>query len=160
MWCRCFYTTGTWVFIYLIVWYMAALGNEKFNDLVYKYVTGAALYAYLSHYFFILIISVGIVRPYKIEFIPGLCLMFFGTFILIFITYWPLNAFLELLYPPVEVKKAEINDIADGDEGEGDEPPAEDETPKAEDDNQNKDDQADNKEDQPENNDDANNQAD
>jgi hypothetical protein len=137
-WLRCFYTTGTWVFVYIIVWFMAALGNEKFNDLVYKYVTGAALYAYLSHYFFILIISVGIVRPYNLGFIPALNLMFFGTYILIFVTYWPLNAFIELLYPPVETKKADINDIPDGDEGQDPSvPPEEEKDEQTPDENQN-----------------------
>lgn len=123
-WLRCLYTTGTWTGVFITVWYMAAIGNEKFNDLVYKYVTGSALYAYLSHYFFILIISVGIVRPYQIGFIPGLFLMFFGTFLLIFITYWPLNAFMEALFPPVESKKAEIEEIPDGEEPDEPQAPA------------------------------------
>lgn len=115
-WLRCLYTTGTWTGVFITVWYMASIGNEKFNDTVYKYVTGSALYAYLSHYFFILIISVGVVRPYQIGFIPGLFLMFFGTFLLIFITYWPLNYFIESLFPPVESKKADIEEIPDGEE--------------------------------------------
>ena len=82
------------------------IGNDKFNDTVYKYMTGGSLYAYLSHYFFIIIISVSLVRPYKIKFIPAFFLMFFGTFFLIFITYWPLNALYELIVPPKEIVKA------------------------------------------------------
>ena len=70
--------------------------------MIYKYVTGAALYAYLSHYFFILVISVTLVRPYHIGFIPALFLMLFGTFLLIFLTYWPLNALYECIFPPKE----------------------------------------------------------
>jgi len=34
--------------------------------------------------------------------------MFFGTFFLIFITYWPLNALYELVVPPKEMKKADL----------------------------------------------------
>lgn len=34
--------------------------------------------------------------------------MFFGTFFLIFITYWPLNALYELIVPPKEMKKADL----------------------------------------------------
>jgi hypothetical protein len=58
---------------------MAHIGNEKFNDTIYNYVSGSALYAYVSHYFFILIISVMIVRPNKIGFVGAFFLMFFGT---------------------------------------------------------------------------------
>lgn len=65
---QCLYTTGTYVFVYSIVWIMALIGNDKFNETFYKYFTGAALYAYLSHYFFIIMFSVLIVRPYKLTF--------------------------------------------------------------------------------------------
>jgi hypothetical protein len=105
---QCLYTTGTWLWVFTIVWLMAYIGNDKFNETIYKYVTGASLYAYLSHYFFILIISVMIVRPYHIGFIPALFLMLFGTFFLIFITYWPLNALYELCFPPKEVKAMDL----------------------------------------------------
>lgn len=106
-WLQCLYTTGTWVFVYTTVWLMAAFGNSQYDGVSYKYVTGAALYAYLSHYFFILIISVLLVRPYQIGFIPALFIMLFGTFFLIFITYWPLNALYELAYPPKETQPAD-----------------------------------------------------
>lgn len=96
---QCLYTTGTWIWVYLIIWMMAKVGNEKFNDTVYTYVCGASLYAYVSHYFFILILSVLVVRPYKITFIPALFIMLFGTFLLIFLTYWPLNFLYGLVVP-------------------------------------------------------------
>lgn len=105
---QCLYTTGTWLFVFATVWFMAEIGNDKFHDTTYKYVTGAALYAYLSHYFFILIISVMIIRPYHIAFIPALFIMLFGTFLLIFITYWPLNALMELIFPPKETKSMDL----------------------------------------------------
>jgi hypothetical protein len=105
---QCLYTTGTWLWVFTIVWIMASIGNDKFHPTVYKYMTGASLYAYLSHYFFIIIISVSLVRPYKIKFIPAFFLMFFGTFFLIFITYWPLNALYELVVPPKEMKAADL----------------------------------------------------
>ena len=65
------------------------------------------MYAYLSHYFFILVISVTLVRPYHIGFIPALFLMLFGTFLLIFLTYWPLNALYECLFPPKQTIAAD-----------------------------------------------------
>lgn len=106
-WLQCLYTTGTWIFMFGIVWLMAVIANDKFNDTFYKYVTGSALYAYLSHYFFILIISVGIIRPYHLGFIPALFIMLFGTLLLIFLTYWVLNAIYELIFPPKETKAHE-----------------------------------------------------
>jgi len=108
---RCLYTTGTWLWVYNIIWLMHKIGNDKFNDSVYNYVCGSSLYAYLSHYFFILIISVMIVRPYKMEFIPALFLMLFGTNFLIFITYVPLNFLYELVFPPKVYKKADETPI-------------------------------------------------
>lgn len=106
---QCLYTTGTWLWVYTIIWIMAHIANDKFNDTVYNYVCGASLYAYVSHYFFILILSVMVVRPYKMKFIPALFVMLFGTFFLIFITYWPLNFIYELIVPPKETKKLDVD---------------------------------------------------
>mmetsp|Transcript_12709 Transcript_12709/g.21410 ORF Transcript_12709/g.21410 Transcript_12709/m.21410 type:complete len:384 (-) Transcript_12709:73-1224(-) len=103
------YTTGTWLWLYTIIWIMAHIANDKFHDGVYNYFCGAALYAYVSHYFFILIISVMIIRPYKVNFIPALFIMLFGTFFLIFATYYPLNFMYELVFPPKETKKLETD---------------------------------------------------
>jgi hypothetical protein len=36
--------------------------------------------------------------------------MFFGTFVLIFITYWPLNALYELVFPPKETIKMDLEE--------------------------------------------------
>jgi hypothetical protein len=106
---QCLYTTGTYVFVYTIAWIMALVGNDKFNDTFYKYFTGAALYAYLSHYFFIILLSVTIVRPYKLDFTEAFAIMFFGTFLLIIATYWPLNALYELVFPPKEYAKLDVD---------------------------------------------------
>jgi len=35
--------------------------------------------------------------------------MFFGTFFLIFITYWPLNALAECISPPKEIVKMDLS---------------------------------------------------
>ena len=103
-----------WVFA--IIWMMAKVGNEKFNPMVYNYICGSSLYAYVSHYFFILIISVMIVRPYKIDFIPAFFIMLFGTQICIFCTYVPLNYLYELCVPPKETKKMEVEIKSEKDE--------------------------------------------
>lgn len=42
--------------------------------------------------------------------------MLFGTFLLIAITYWPLNALYECIWPPKETKPADTT-AEDGSEG-------------------------------------------
>lgn len=88
---------------------MAEISNDKKNDTFYKYFTGASLYAYLSHYFFIILLSVLVVRPYKLTFPEAFCLMFFGTLVIIFLTYWPLNWVYELIFPPKETKHMDLS---------------------------------------------------
>jgi hypothetical protein len=106
---QCLYTTGTWIWVYMIIWVMALIANDRFHKPTYNLICGSSLYAYLSHYFFILIISVMVVRPYKLGFIPALFLMLFGTFFLIYATYIPLNFIYELIFPPKETVKMEVN---------------------------------------------------
>lgn len=103
---QCLYTCGTWLWVFSVIWMMHLVGNKQFNKTTYNLICGSSLYAYVSHYFFILIISVMIVRPYKIGFIPAFFLMLFGTEFLIFATYIPLNFLYELCVPPKETKAA------------------------------------------------------
>ena len=105
---QCLYTSGTWMWVFAIIWMMAIVGNKKFNPMVYNYICGSSLYAYVSHYFWILIISVMIIRPYKIDFIPALFIMLIGTQICIFCTYVPLNYLYELCFPPKETTKMDM----------------------------------------------------
>jgi len=109
-WLQCLYTSGTWLWVYAIIWTMAATANEKFNETVFNYVTGASMYAYLSHYFFIILFGVFVIRPYHIDFVPGVALMFFGTQALIMLTYIPLNYLYELVFPPKPTKKMELDE--------------------------------------------------
>jgi len=127
---QCLYTTGTWLWVYSIIWIVAKCCNDKFNPTFYKFFCGASLYAYLSHYFFILVISVLVIRPYKFTFIPALCIMLFGTFAALIVTYAPRVFRYELFVPEKETKKMEI----DGDKPVEEELEAEDqmlETPEA-----------------------------
>jgi len=112
-WLQCLYTTGTWIWLYSIIWIMAKVGNDKFNDTAYNIICGSSLYAYVSHYFYILILSVSIIRPYKIGFGPAFCIMFFGTEFIIFATYIPLNFIYELIVPPKATKKMDVDSIVD-----------------------------------------------
>jgi hypothetical protein len=70
---------------------------------------GSSLYAYLSHYFFIIIIAVMIVRPYKITFIPALVLEIILTNLAILITYTIFDTVYNLLMPAKKNIKKEEN---------------------------------------------------
>lgn len=69
---RCLYTTGTWLWVYFVTWVMHYIANKKFSEGGYVILTGCALYAYVSHYFYIIIVAVAIIRPFKLDFIPAL----------------------------------------------------------------------------------------
>lgn len=109
-WLQCLYTTGTWLWVFSIIWVMAAIANDKFNETVFDYVNGSSMYAYLSHYFFIILIGVFVIRPAHIDFVPGVILMFFGTQLLIMLTYIPLNWMYEQVFPPKQTKKMETGE--------------------------------------------------
>jgi len=97
---QCLYTTGTWMWVYTITWLMHYAANKKFNDTAYKYICGSALYAYLSHYLWIILVAVFVIRPYKIDFLPAIFIEVFLTNFAIISTYSVLNFFYELVVPP------------------------------------------------------------
>lgn len=83
-----------------MTWLMHYAANKKFNEYGYKLLAGSSLYAYLSHYFFIIVINVGIVRPYKLDFLPALAINLILTNAIILVSYMILNFFYELAFPP------------------------------------------------------------
>lgn len=108
---QCLYTTGTWMWVYIVTWLMHAFANKKFNDTTYKLLAGSSLYAYLSHYFFIIMIAVLLIRPYKITFIPALMLEIVLTNGIILLSYLILNFLYEFFVPP---KTSSGEDKGDG----------------------------------------------
>lgn len=97
---QCMYTTGTWVWVYLVTWIMHAFCNKEFNKSAYKLITGSSMYAYVSHYFFIIMIAVLIIRPYKITFLPALFINIFLTNGFIILSYVFFVFIYELIVPP------------------------------------------------------------
>ena len=59
----CFHTTGTYLWLYSITWYMEMVANKKFNDRVYAVVCDSALWTYVTHYFWITLIAYWITMP-------------------------------------------------------------------------------------------------
>jgi len=109
---QCLYTTGTWLWLYTTTWLMQAFSNKKFNDTAYKLLTGSSLYAYVSHYTFIILISVFIVRPYKLGFISALFVNILLTNLIILLSYALFAWIWELIFPPKKKEEA----AAPGDE--------------------------------------------
>jgi hypothetical protein len=107
---QCFYTTGTWIWLMAVTWLMQAFANKQFNATAYKLLSGSSLFAYLSHYFFIILVAVFIIRPYKITFIPALLITLLLVNAVILATYWILNFLWELAFPP---KKKEASADSD-----------------------------------------------
>merc|ERR1712216_537787 len=97
-----------WIWVYVITWMMHAFANKKFNNTTYKLVTGSSMYAYVSHYFFIIMIAVLIIRPYKITFLPALFLNIFLTNAIILLSYIMFVFIYELIFPPKEEKESEL----------------------------------------------------
>ena len=57
------------------------------------------MYAYLSHYFFIIVIAVGIIRPYKIPFIGALFIEFILVNLAILLSYLLFDFLWNLAFP-------------------------------------------------------------
>jgi hypothetical protein len=85
---------------------MHAFANKEFNKTTFKLVTGSSMYAYVSHYFFIIMIAVLIIRPYKITFLPALFLNIFLTNAIILLSYIFFVFIYELIIPPKSEKEA------------------------------------------------------
>ena len=82
-WLQCFHTTGSFFYVYWLTWYMKKIANEKFDERIYKWIVGGSMWAYLSHYLWICIVSETITRPLKLDFWPAAPLILVGTEILI-----------------------------------------------------------------------------
>lgn len=89
---------------------MHSIANKKFHEPTYKLLTGSSLYAYLSHYFFIIMIAILLIRPYKIDFIPALAIEIVLTNAIILLSYMFLNSVYELLFPPKQRAPAEAGE--------------------------------------------------
>ena len=81
------YTTGTWLWVYLVVEIASRMINAKFNERIYKFVTESSLYAYLCHYFFITLVAVSVVRPLDLSFGAAVPISLTLTTLLIFGSY-------------------------------------------------------------------------
>ena len=88
------YTTGTWQWVYGLVWMMQAFANEKYSDFWYDLIVGSSMWAYISHYFFIVLSANYIVRPLNLSYLSATICNVVFTWVCIFITNAILNKLL------------------------------------------------------------------
>ena len=79
---------GTWLGVYLVVYLSSKVMNDKFGDKWNDAIVGSSLYAYISHYFWLSIISKILWIPTKLGIAIGTILCFILTEFLVFATYF------------------------------------------------------------------------
>ena len=80
------YTTGTWQWVYAMVWVMKEVANEKYSDFAYEVIVGSSMWAYISHYVFIVISANYIVRPLNLSYPTAILINVLFTWFSIFTT--------------------------------------------------------------------------
>ena len=81
------HTLGTWLWVHTNIWMAIVTLNSKFSDKAYKYICDGSLWCYASHYLFIVMFAFFVVRPLQLSFFPGFLVMFFGTELMVMLTW-------------------------------------------------------------------------
>lgn len=68
LWLRNIFIIGAWNFVYFYCFIADADMNKVYNLEVYNYVSSIAMYGYLTHYIFIVIVCVFIIIPFNISY--------------------------------------------------------------------------------------------
>ena len=84
---QCFYSSGTWLWLYATTWWMEHAANRQFNPMIYHVVCDSALWTYVSHYFWIMVLVTSITRPLELGQPSALFVLFFGTHALCYSTF-------------------------------------------------------------------------
>jgi len=88
---------------------MAYVANKRFNEAAYVIFTGSALYAYVSHYFYIILVAVLLIRPFKLNFAQALILELILVNGFILVTYALFISIWMVAFPPEEKIEEESN---------------------------------------------------
>jgi len=73
------YTIGSFFFVYYLSMLFHSICNTKFDPKVYKFVNGQSMWGYLSHYFWLIIICLVFVRPFKLSLGWAITILIVGT---------------------------------------------------------------------------------
>ena len=95
-WLQCFHTAGSFYLVYFLTWYMKVISNDKFNNAVYNVVVGGSMWAYLSHYLWIVIAVAIFVRPYKLDFSAAAPICFIFTEIFIILSHFAIGFMVKM----------------------------------------------------------------
>lgn len=87
-WLQSFYVIGGWYWVYVICFYNSIWTNKKWNEAVFNWVNEVSLWGYLSHYLWIVLVVVCIVRPLNLSLGEAIVLNFSLTLILINLSWW------------------------------------------------------------------------
>ena len=85
------YTAGTWQWVYTLVWAMREYGNEQYHEAAYDLVVGSSMWAYISHYIFVVLSANYFVRPLALSYESAVVSNLTLTWIGIFTTYFILT---------------------------------------------------------------------
>lgn len=83
-WLQCLYTFGSFYLVYLQVWYAKKIYNSKFNEKFYAVFVTGSMWAYLTHYVWIVIFVRWVVLPYKFDYAAAAPATFIGAETMIF----------------------------------------------------------------------------
>lgn len=78
-WAQNLHALGSFYYTYFVTWYMKTISNEKFNEKVYDAMVGGSMTAYITHYFWIVVVVNKVVLPYHMDFTEGVFVTFIGT---------------------------------------------------------------------------------
>lgn len=87
------YAIGTWQWVYALVWMMREHANERYSEWAYQLIVGSSMWAYISHYFFVVLSSNYIVRPLQLSYYSAVLTNLLFTWACILLT----NCLLERL---------------------------------------------------------------
>lgn len=72
----------------MLVWAFKEHSNAKFNDYLYDLIVGSSMWAYISHYVFIVLSANYIVRPLGLTYVQALISNVLFAEVMVLITYF------------------------------------------------------------------------
>jgi hypothetical protein len=104
VWLQNSYTLGGYFWIFFYAWLIQNNLNSDFGGTFYKFMNDCSMWAYVSHYMWIVLINHFIVRKYNLTFLSAGPLSLFGTMFLIPASYVLLMKVKDLISPPKSKK--------------------------------------------------------
>lgn len=99
---KCIYTTGTWMWIYVFYWVGETIMNQRFNPKVYAAVCEPAMWTYISHYTWVMIGVVFVIKPLDLPILAAVPFAWLMAEIMVYASY---GIWLGLHYPVGAIKK-------------------------------------------------------